>query len=124
MTGPGSRHPAAAATVGRHPPAAGSVLQPGGREIVNAAGVVTAPLKIGEPDQRSRRCSRCHVDRKLSDFRLDSRGYPRSHCRACALEATAAWRLAHRDELLAVRRARYRAARARGLSSAEAGRLR
>lgn len=46
----------------------------------------------------TRRCSRCRESKPLDDFRLDSRGYFRSHCKPCALEVTNEWRARRRAE--------------------------
>lgn len=53
----------------------------------------------------TRRCSRCRESRPLAAFRLDSRGYLRSHCNPCALAVTREWRARHHAELLDRRRA-------------------
>jgi len=53
----------------------------------------------------TRRCSRCGERKPPDAFRLDARGYRRSHCNPCALAVTQEWRARHRDELLARRRA-------------------
>jgi hypothetical protein len=55
----------------------------------------------------TRTCSRCSEPRPLAEFRLDAKGYRRSHCRACALDATRQWRARNREALLARRRATY-----------------
>lgn len=60
----------------------------------------------------TRTCSRCSEPRPLAEFRRDSRGYVRSHCRPCALAVTQEWRARNRDRLLPERRARYAARRA------------
>ncbi len=52
----------------------------------------------------TRRCSRCHEPKPLDAFRLDSRGYVRSHCRSCSLEATQEWRSRNHAQLLDRRR--------------------
>lgn len=54
-----------------------------------------------------RTCSRCHEPMPLDAFRLDARGYRRSHCRACCLADTQDWRARNREALLARRRAAY-----------------
>jgi hypothetical protein len=53
----------------------------------------------------NRACSRCREVLPLTEFRRDSRGYWRSHCKGCALAVTQEWRARHQDELLARRRA-------------------
>lgn len=58
-----------------------------------------------------RTCSRCHEPKPLDAFRLDSRGYRRSHCGPCALAVTQDYRARHRDRLLTERRVRYAARR-------------
>ena len=66
-------------------------------------------------------CTRCTRWLPLEAFTSDLRtGRPRSNCRACALDATKAWRAAHRDELLAQKRTRYAEGRAAGMTSYEA----
>jgi len=52
-------------------------------------------------------CSRCHEPLPLAAFRLDSRGYTRSHCIACCLLDSQDWRARNHDALLARRRAAY-----------------
>src|SRR5262245_40272815 len=69
-----------------------------------------------------RPCSRCGAMLPVEAFRLDSRGYRRSHCIPCSLLDTAEWRARHRDRLLAARRDAYAAAREAGMSPAEATR--
>ena len=54
-----------------------------------------------------RTCSRCRTPKPLAAFRLDARGYLRSHCRECSLAVTREWRARHREALLARRRAAY-----------------
>lgn len=60
----------------------------------------------------TRTCSRCYVLKSADRFRLDSRGYQRSHCIDCSLLDSQDWRARHRDERLAVRRDRYAQLRA------------
>ncbi len=50
------------------------------------------------------RCSRCGEPLPLAAFRLDSRGYVRSHCIPCCLLDSQEWRTRHHAELLARRR--------------------
>jgi hypothetical protein len=81
-------------------------------------GGVTGARHRGTRNLRT--CSKCHERKPISEFRADARRWLRSHCNACSLTATAEWRVRHRDELLARRRARYAELRAAGLSSVDA----
>jgi len=54
-----------------------------------------------------RRCSRCTERLPLDAFRLDVKGYRRSHCNLCALAVTREWRARHHAQLLDRRRAAY-----------------
>lgn len=75
-------------------------------------------------DRPTRRCARCGETKASSEFRLDSRGFRRSHCKTCSLAMNREYRARNRDALLARRRAAYADLRARGLSPTEAARLR
>jgi hypothetical protein len=70
----------------------------------------------------ARVCSRCELSLPLDSFRLDSRGFTRSHCRACQLLDSQDWRARNHDALLARRRDARHAVRRSGLSPNEAGR--
>ncbi len=73
--------------------------------------------KISPPSRAyrsTRTCSRCHEPKPADRFRLDSRGYQRSHCIDCSLLDTQDWRARHRVARLALRRERYAQAGAAG----------
>jgi hypothetical protein len=59
---------------------------------------ILAPVRV---------CSRCKEPKPLDAFRLDPKGYRRSHCNLCALAVTQEWRARNREALLARRRAAY-----------------
>ena len=62
--------------------------------------------RVTAMDATSRTCARCKERKPTADsFRRDSRGYWRSWCNPCQLEATREWRARNRDALLARRRA-------------------
>lgn len=60
----------------------------------------------------TRTCSRCHEPKPLAAFRLDAKGYVRSHCIPCCLIDSQEWRARHHAELLARRRRERAAAKA------------
>ncbi len=63
-------------------------------------------------DAAVKTCARCEQHLSTAEhFRRDSPGYWRSHCNECAKAITREWRAAHREELLARRRAAYARAR-------------
>lgn len=53
----------------------------------------------------SRVCSRCGESLPIDQFRLDSRGFTRSHCIGCCLLDSQDWRARNHEALLARRRA-------------------
>jgi hypothetical protein len=59
-----------------------------------------------------RACSRCREVLPLTEFRRDSRGYWRSHCRTCMKAANQEWRARHHDERLVRRREQHARAKA------------
>ena len=61
-------------------------------------------------DRPFRTCSRCHESLPSDQFRLDSRGYKRSHCIECAKAVTREWRKRNRAELARRRRTAYKSA--------------
>ena len=92
--------------VGREHAAAASIADPRSHISLPPVGRIDDGALVTLPDPM-RVCSRCHEPKPVDAFRLDAKGYRRSHCNPCALAVTQEWRTAHRDALLARRRAAY-----------------
>jgi hypothetical protein len=64
--------------------------------------------RIRAVDRPFRTCSRCRETLPADRFRLDARGFRRSHCIPCARQATNEWRERNRAELARRSRVAYR----------------